>query len=232
MAKEDLKAKLAAVTKERDAYKKAKQENDDRFMGERDTARAELAEHKAWAEEELANAQRQANAAVEDMKLQLSEAKAMLQQKLSPAETCREERAEGNGGCGTCSICCNELKAELFEVKMKLKGVQASVGVLQEVQQERERQNAKWGIQDHPDGTCEGPGGAKAARQHADAAKSICNQFAKVKQVTWSHILTEEMMEAYAETEPVKLRTELIQVAAVATQWVECIDRRQRGRTG
>jgi len=221
---EDLKAQLEEVTKERDSYKKAKQENDERFMRERDEARAHAERFEAEKNAIIKEA--------DDAASRIVELQAMLQQKLSPAETCREERAEGNGGCGTCSICCNELKAELFEAKMKLKGVQAVVGVLQEVQQERERQNAKWGIQDHRDGTCEGPGGAKTARQHADSAKSICNQFAKVKQVTWSHILTEELMEAYAETDSTKLRTELIQVAAVATQWVECIDRRQRGRTG
>jgi len=222
--------RMEALEKELEATKKAKQENDERFMRERDEARAELAEQKEWATNELNVASAQANAAVADMTLQRDEAKAMLAWKLSPAETCREERAEGNGGCGACSICCNELKAELFEAQMKLKGTQAVVGVLQEVQHERERQNAKWGIQNHRDGTCEGPGGAKAARQIAESAKSICNQFAKVNQVTWTHILTEEMMEAYAETDAVKLRTELIQVAAVATQWVECIDRRQSGR--
>jgi hypothetical protein len=147
----------------------------------------------------------------------------MLQQKLSPAESCREERAAGNGGCGACSICCKELKDKLDALTIR-------GGVLGEVQAERERQDIKWGIQNHPDGTCDG--GETIARQHADAAKSICNQMAKVGKLTWAHILTEEMMEAYAEKDSTKLRTELIQVAAVATQWVECIDRRQRGREG
>lgn len=187
--------RMEALEKELEATKKAKQENDERFMRERDEARAELAEHKEWATNELNIASAQAT----------------------------EDRL------GHCLLQgCTEYHA----LKKELTGIQAVVGVLQEVQQERERQNAKWGIQDHRDGTCEGPGGAKVARQHADAAKSICNQFSKVKQVTWSHILTEELMEAYAETDATKLRTELIQVAAVATQWVECIDRRQRGRKG
>lgn len=41
-----LEANLAATTKERDAYNKAKQENDERFMIERDEARAALAESR------------------------------------------------------------------------------------------------------------------------------------------------------------------------------------------
>jgi len=321
---------LLRTMKERDAYKKAKEENDERFMRERDEARAELAEQKEWATNELNIASAQANAAVTDMTLQRDEAvskmngvfaelerkskdlraweqdckaaraekealikeaddaasrivelQAMIQQKLSPAETCREERAEGNGGCGTCTICCNELKAELFETKATLQKESAqwkadyegacklvadmhaaavgeirgpSVGpvedvaavrrklleiqktsqvvtgfngVMKEIQEERDRQDKKWGQQNHPDGT-----GHSAAKDQADAAKSACDHYAKIGQLTWMHILTEEMLEAFAETDPEKLIVELIQSAAVATAWAECIRRRQHGRTG
>ncbi len=31
----------------------------------------------------------------------------------SLAESCKEERDKGAGGCGACSICCNELKSEI-----------------------------------------------------------------------------------------------------------------------
>lgn len=44
---------------------------------------------------------------------QLSEARALLRHMKSPAESCAAERAEGNGGCGACAICCAELRAEL-----------------------------------------------------------------------------------------------------------------------
>lgn len=37
---------------------------------------------------------------------------------------------------------------------------------------------------------------------------------------TWAHILMEEVYEALAETNPKRLKAELIQVAAVALQWV------------
>jgi NTP pyrophosphatase (non-canonical NTP hydrolase) len=69
--------------------------------------------------------------------------------------------------------------------------------VLIEVAGERMRQEVKWGQQDH---------GAHG----------------------WLPILTEEFGEvgkAMCENDPVNLREELIQVAAVAAAWVECIDR-------
>lgn len=78
-------------------------------------------------------------------------------------------------------------------------------GVLGEVVAERERQNDKWGVQNHDNGW-------------------------------WTAILVEEVGEAaqaalqarfggrYTEDD---LRMELVQVAAVAVQWVECIDRRR-----
>jgi hypothetical protein len=44
--------------------------------------------------------------------------------------------------------------------------------------------------------------------------------------LTWTHILEEEVCEALAETDQERLREELVQVAAVACAWVECIDRR------
>jgi hypothetical protein len=92
--------------------------------------------------------------------------------------------------------------------------------VLAEVAAERARQNAKWGQQDHPDGTAR-PGD----RFQAEMAREIC-QANNRDQDNWRDILTEEVHEAYAELDPVKLRAELIQVAAVAVAWIEAIDRR------
>ena len=39
-------------------------------------------------------------------------------------------------------------------------------------------------------------------------------------------ILAEEVAEVYAESDPDRLRAELIQVAAVCVQWIEAIDGR------
>jgi hypothetical protein len=44
---------------------------------------------------------------------QVQFAHALVKATKSMAETCKEERAMGNGGCGACSICCSELRRQL-----------------------------------------------------------------------------------------------------------------------
>ena len=97
--------------------------------------------------------------------------------------------------------------------------------VQREVMQERDRQDAKWGQQNHPDGSGDEPGSRLRALQ-ADHAREVCQKHAAEGTVTWLDILREELAEAFAESDPAKLRAELIQVAAVAVAWVEAIDRR------
>ena len=98
--------------------------------------------------------------------------------------------------------------------------------VLDEVMDERIRQDLKWGEQNHPDGT-----GPYAFHIHitgvADRYRQECESAAAVGECTFRHILMEEVWEAAAEADPAKLRAELIQVAAVAAAWAEAIDRRQ-----
>lgn len=94
-------------------------------------------------------------------------------------------------------------------------------GVLAEVATERARQDEKWGEQNHPNGT----GPTMSRLNAADRARKDCDRAAQNGTVTWRHILTEEMAEAYAESDAETLRAELIQVAAVAVAWVEAIDR-------
>jgi hypothetical protein len=102
----------------------------------------------------------------------------------------------------------------------------AVIDVLQEVRAERERQHAKWGEQDHPNGTGSAlPGGERAARRTADEIRAGCDKAFRDGKGTWAHILCEEVAEACCETDRVKLRAELVQVAAVAVQWVEKLDR-------
>jgi hypothetical protein len=95
-----------------------------------------------------------------------------------------------------------------------------------DVRREREAQDLKWGEQNHPDGTDRTP--VEHSELVARHAKTMCQRAAAGGTVTWKHILWEEVAEAFAETDPAKLRTELIQVAAVAMTWVEAIDRRNR----
>lgn len=94
---------------------------------------------------------------------------------------------------------------------------------LNEVEYELNRQRGIWGEQAHPDGT-----GGDMARQRADIARNACDTAAKNKHLTWRDILEEEVAEAFAESDEAKLRAELIQVAAVATQWVAALDRRNK----
>lgn len=95
------------------------------------------------------------------------------------------------------------------------------LGVLAEVCAERVRQDDKWGPQNHPDGTGR-PGDVDMAT--LDRAKCKANG---PDQDNWRDILQEEISEAFAETDPILLRAELVQVAAVAVAWAQAIDRRQ-----
>ena len=111
--------------------------------------------------------------------------------------------------------------------------------VLCEVQAERVRQAGKHGDQSHlPDGTAPDATlydlpafrGAARADDLARWAKARTQAASQNEggdgTITFEHILTEEWAEAIAERDPAKLRAELIQVAAVAVQWVQAIDRR------
>lgn len=92
--------------------------------------------------------------------------------------------------------------------------------VCREVIQERVRQDAKWGEQNHPDGTTVGFSGWR------DKAQRQCDERHSAGEGSWLDILLEEVYEAAAEEDPAKLREELVQVAAVTVAWVEAIDRR------
>lgn len=105
--------------------------------------------------------------------------------------------------------------------------------VLKEVAEERARQDARWGVQDLPDGTgpycgmttfhgLEYPGYAELA----DRMKQICDAARDLDMRCMAYVLLEEVFEALAEDDHVRLREELVQVAAVAVKWVQMIDRR------
>ncbi len=61
-----------------------------------------------------------------------------------------------------------------------------------------------------------------------DDVRAICRRAADDGTVTWRHVLDEEVCEAFAESDPARLRAELIQVAAVALRWIDAIDSRDR----
>ena len=95
--------------------------------------------------------------------------------------------------------------------------------ILQEVSAERDRQEAKWGLQDWP--ICNGAGN-NFYKQEARFRKKTCDRDAYYKKLDFCDILNEEVAEVYAESDPIRQREELVQVAAVAVQMIEVIDRR------
>ncbi len=114
----------------------------------------------------------------------------------------------------------------------------AEARVIADVLAERAAQDAKWGEQNHPDGTGHSTApledheclsvdmdAAALAELFRDRTES---RFAGAGWVpgAWRDILLEEVFEALAEEDPDALRYELIQVAAVASQWAQAIDRR------
>lgn len=90
-----------------------------------------------------------------------------------------------------------------------------------EVDAERQRQMDKWGDQTHPNGT-----GARMQQDIARIARQACQYADAEGKVTWRHILEEEVAEAFAESDPVRLREELVQSAAVIAAWILDLDRR------
>jgi hypothetical protein len=100
-----------------------------------------------------------------------------------------------------------------------------------DVLDERRRQDQKWGIQNHPDvSEPDDPDYVamvvESSMDRAEHWKAENARRVEQGNLSWDGILLEEVYEALAETDPERKAEELIQVAAVAQVWVECIDRR------
>lgn len=99
--------------------------------------------------------------------------------------------------------------------------------VFADILAECERQEALWGEQNHPS-----TGGSLPASWReqygvdAEKWKSINAERVHYGELGWDGILLEEVLEALAESDPKRIREELVQVAAVAVNWLECLDRR------
>ncbi|GAA5229246.1 hypothetical protein [Arthrobacter cryoconiti] len=128
--------------------------------------------------------------------------------------------------------------APIIAAQAKAESDLPRAAILAEISAERDRQDVKWGEQNHPNGTGDDVAfmhGVKLPKPHekvsvtmgtlAYTARQVTDSHAATGHVTWADILLEEVGEAFAEHGADALRTELIQVAAVAAQWVEAIDR-------
>lgn len=100
----------------------------------------------------------------------------------------------------------------------------ASVLRHREVWAEENAALIKFGRQyDVPDGT-----GYAWQKQEAELTRMACQSAFATGDGTWHAILHEEVAEAFAESDPARLRAELIQVAAVALRWIDAIDSRDQ----
>jgi hypothetical protein len=97
------------------------------------------------------------------------------------------------------------------------------------IDDERQRQLAKWGDQRRPSGT--GPYQPLCGLTHAYLARTIKDQVdaalagTEPTGPTWSQVLLEEVFEALETCDPRRLRAELIQAAAVIAAWIHDLDR-------
>lgn len=99
---------------------------------------------------------------------------------------------------------------------------------LSETEDEIRRQDERWGQQDHPD--IGGPDPDLQRSLYAFELESIRELEAQQRAdglLGWDMILKEEVLESLSEPDDDKRCEELIQVAAVALQWVAAIRRRQ-----
>ncbi len=94
-----------------------------------------------------------------------------------------------------------------------------------DLDQERQRQLAKFGDQHHPDGTGL-PVHQHAANRYRDAA----DRNAEAGVLSWRDVLLEEVYEALAEKDAAALRAELVQVSAVCAAWIADLDSREEPR--
>lgn len=106
------------------------------------------------------------------------------------------------------------------------------LGVLAEVSNERNRQDAKFGIQDRP---LHAPTGFQWIYQgeylsEANRLKKTNDYRDERGILGWDTILLEEVYEALAERDEDAQEAELLQVAAVATAIVENMRRRRRDK--
>lgn len=82
-----------------------------------------------WADWEELRGER--DAAIREREEEVATLRATLQATKSLAESCAEERAAGNGGCGACSICCGEAMEQRDAAIRERDAAQARVAELE-----------------------------------------------------------------------------------------------------
>lgn len=95
--------------------------------------------------------------------------------------------------------------------------------IYDDVCDELDMQLERWGTLPHPSGTFSG---YKVA---SEMMKINTDYLAKVNGLTWRDIVSEELLEAFAEEYWPKTRSELIQTAAVIFSWIIEKDKEHAG---
>jgi hypothetical protein len=95
--------------------------------------------------------------------------------------------------------------------------------VLEDLAQERRAQFQQWGEQTIPFGS-----GSYVFKLMCEHYQSTCQANADAGTVTFADVLLEEVFEALAESDPLKLKDELIDAGAVIVQWIELINKQQK----
>lgn len=106
-------------------------------------------------------------------------------------------------------------------------------GLWGDVLRERRRQFLRWGLQDHPSvpepaGPHRRPPWVTLGVPSEQVARHDYEIAEAMGRLTYGHIATEEFAEVIGAEDDEHRRVELIQLVAVALQWVDAIDRRRR----
>jgi|SRR5579859_5199996 len=96
------------------------------------------------------------------------------------------------------------------------------LAVMEEIVDERFRQDAKWGEQNYKGGN-----GLASHLGLAGVYKTL-NDLPSI-QKTWKDVFLGEMHEALGATSDEELRQQLVQLAALAVAWIQAIDRKSNG---
>nr|BFF40261.1 hypothetical protein BACY1_20660 [Tenacibaculum mesophilum] len=103
--------------------------------------------------------------------------------------------------------------------------------ILQEIREERKRQDAKWGVQNHPilNHKYIDWKGSEMCEHYKipseEEARRTVDRKVKSGELTYMDILIEEIAEVAESKNPAPCRVELIQSAAVIVAMIESLDR-------
>ena len=102
--------------------------------------------------------------------------------------------------------------------------------IFEEIRIEREKQNKKWGEQNHPivDYNYASPMNYRYNLPSEERVKNLCDFFAKENELTWGDIVLEEVVEALCAKNKENMREELIQCGAVIVAMIQSLDRNGR----